>query len=80
MKRIVVSLAVLLSTVPASAQNAPAGRGTAPAAQEAAPPAPAPGSAGIFKSNADLQAVLKKAIAGTNDMATSAIATPTSTA
>lgn len=46
-----------------------------PAAQaEAAPPAPAPGSAGIFKSNADLQAVLKKAIGATDDMASSNIA------
>jgi glc operon protein GlcG len=52
--------------------GAGAGRG-AGAAAEAAPPAPPPGSAGTYKSNADLQAVLKKAIAGTNDMATSAV-------
>jgi mannose-6-phosphate isomerase-like protein (cupin superfamily) len=53
-----------------------AAQGQAPArpAAEAAPPAPVPGSAGIFKSNADLQTVLKKAIAATNDMATSNIA------
>jgi mannose-6-phosphate isomerase-like protein (cupin superfamily) len=37
------------------------GRGTAQ--QEAAPPAPAPGSPGTYKSNAELMDVLKKAIA-----------------
>jgi mannose-6-phosphate isomerase-like protein (cupin superfamily) len=40
----------------------------------APPPAPAPGSPAIFKSNADLQAVLKDAIARAGDMATSAVA------
>ena len=75
MKQTVIVLGLLLAAMPAAAQTAAAGRGTAPGAQaEAAPPAPAPGSAGIFKSNADLQAVLKKAIAGAADMASSPIA------
>jgi mannose-6-phosphate isomerase-like protein (cupin superfamily) len=38
------------------------------------PPAPAPGSPAIFKSNADLQAALVKAITAASDMATSPIA------
>jgi mannose-6-phosphate isomerase-like protein (cupin superfamily) len=54
--------------------NTAAGSGAQRPAAQPAPPAPPPGSAGIFKSNADLQAVLKKAIAGTTDMATSAVA------
>jgi mannose-6-phosphate isomerase-like protein (cupin superfamily) len=62
----------MLVATTAFAQNAPAGRGAA--AAEPAPPAPAPGSAGIFKANTDLQAVLKQAIAKTNDMASSAVA------
>jgi mannose-6-phosphate isomerase-like protein (cupin superfamily) len=53
-------------------ENQPAQRPAAPAAE--AQPAPAPGSAGIFKSNAELQAVLKKAMAGAPDVATSAVA------
>ena len=43
-------------------------------AQEPAPPAPAPGSAGIVKSGADLQRVLAAAMARTDEMTTSAIA------
>jgi mannose-6-phosphate isomerase-like protein (cupin superfamily) len=73
MKRIVtMAMAGLLLSGAALAQTAPQGRGAA--AQPPAPPAPPPGSAGIYKSNADLQAVLKKAIATANDMATSAVA------
>ena len=47
------------------AESAGSGRGTAPGApgRSSARPLHAPGSAGIFKANADLQAVLKKAIA-----------------
>jgi mannose-6-phosphate isomerase-like protein (cupin superfamily) len=76
-----VTIAIALST-PVLAQNQarPAQPATAtpqaaqrPAAQPA-PPAPPPGSAAIFKSNADLQAVLQKAIAGAADMASSAVA------
>jgi mannose-6-phosphate isomerase-like protein (cupin superfamily) len=72
MKLVMVTLAALMIAVPLAAQNQPAGRGAAQAPPPA--PAPPPGSAGIFKSNADLQAVLTKAIAGTNDMASSPIA------
>lgn len=39
----------------------------------AAPPAPPPGSAGTYKSNADLMAVLKKAIETAPDMSTSPV-------
>lgn len=67
MKSMMTMLAVLLFAGNAFAQ-APR-----PAA-EPAPPAPAPGSAGIFKAGDDLQAVLKAAIAKTNDMASSPIA------
>jgi glc operon protein GlcG len=80
MNRMLVLGGVVLLAVSVGAQNAgqgqgrgaAAGRGAGAAAQPA-PPAPPPGSAGTYKSNADLQAVLKKAIAGTNDMATSAV-------
>jgi mannose-6-phosphate isomerase-like protein (cupin superfamily) len=74
MRRVMVMLAALMVAVPAVAQNQDAPRGASAPQAEAATPAPAPGSAGIFKANADLQAALKKAIAGTNDMATSPIA------
>lgn len=72
MKSMIALFAVSLATVATvTAQGQTPAR---PPAADAAPPAPAPGSAGIFKSNADLQAVLKKAIAATNDMASSNIA------
>jgi mannose-6-phosphate isomerase-like protein (cupin superfamily) len=78
MHRMIVIGWIVALAVTVGAQNAGQGRGTgagrgAGAAAETAPPAPPPGSAGTYKSNADLQAVLKKAIAGTNDMATSAV-------
>ena len=74
--KLTVLLAVLFVAAPVLAQNPAPGRGAAaPAAQaEVAPPAPAPGSAAIFKSSIDLQAALKKAIAASNDMAASPIA------
>ena len=73
MKSVMWAVMLCVCAVPAFAQNqTPAAR---PAAQaEQAAPAPAPGSAGIFKANTDLQTVLKAAIAKTNDMATSPIA------
>lgn len=49
-----------------TAQNAPA--------QQPAPKAPPPGSPAIYKANADLQAVLAKAMAGTTEMVSSAVA------
>ena len=72
MKFMIAGLALVTLAVPVLAQAPAAPR---PAAQAEVPPpaAPAPGSAGIFKSNADLQAVLKKAIAGATDMASSNI-------
>lgn len=73
--KLTVVLAALLVAAPALAQNPPQGRPAAPAAPAEAPaPAPPSGSAGIFKSNVDLQAALKKAIAASNDMAASPIA------
>ncbi|MBS1817353.1 MAG: AraC family ligand binding domain-containing protein [Acidobacteria bacterium] len=75
MKAQMTLVATLLVAMPVFGQNPAQGRsGGAPAAQEQAAPAPPPGSAGIFKSNTDLQTVLKAAIAKTNDMATSPIA------
>jgi mannose-6-phosphate isomerase-like protein (cupin superfamily) len=75
MKAVVFALSSVLLATTAVAQNQPAGRGTGQSAPaEAAPAAPAPGSAGIFKANSDLQNVLKQAIAKTNDMASSAVA------
>ena len=75
MKRVLGTIAAIL-VLPqlAGAQNAPArqDRGAAPAAQPA-PRAPAPGSPATYKSNADLQAVLAKAMAGTTDMVSSAV-------
>lgn len=45
-----------------------------PPAPAPAPKAPAPGSPAIYKANADLQAVLAKAMAGTTEMVSSAVA------
>lgn len=73
MKSMWIVCVVGLLTAPAVAQPAGQDRGAAPAATPA-PPAPPPGSAGIFKANVDLQAALKKAIAGASDMAASPIA------
>jgi mannose-6-phosphate isomerase-like protein (cupin superfamily) len=61
MKTTMAIAAVLMLAAVTTAQDQPA-------------PAPPPGSAGIFKSHADLQAALEKAIATGSDMATSAIA------
>ena len=60
--------AALMVAVPmaVAAQNAPA--------QQPAPKAPPPGSPAIYKANADLQAVLAKAMAGTTEMVSSAVA------
>jgi mannose-6-phosphate isomerase-like protein (cupin superfamily) len=52
------------------AQGRGAGRGAAAATM----PAPPPGSAGIYKADADLMSVLAKATAATPDMSTSPIA------
>jgi mannose-6-phosphate isomerase-like protein (cupin superfamily) len=60
---------ILVTGLALHAQQAPAqGRGAAGrgAAQETTP-APAPGSAGIFKSNEELQAALKKSMAANGD-------------
>ena len=65
MKSMMTMVAVLVFATTAAAQS------PRPAAE---PPAPAPGSAGIFKASVELQSVLKAAIAKTNDMATSPIA------
>ena len=72
MKSVMWAVMLSVCAVPAFAQPPASAR---PAAQaEQAAPAPAPGSAGIFKANTDLQTVLKAAMAKTNDMATSPIA------
>jgi hypothetical protein len=69
------SLVVIAATVhaqqPAAGRGA-AGRGAA-AAQEAAPPAPPAGSAGTYKSGADLMDILKKNMSPTGEMTTSAV-------
>jgi mannose-6-phosphate isomerase-like protein (cupin superfamily) len=52
-----------------AAQGAARGRGAA----QPAPPAPAPGSPATYRDANDLMAVLKKNIAATPDMATSAV-------
>ena len=59
----------------AATTSAPAqGRGAAAAQQEAAPPAPAPGTPGTFKSNAELMDVLKKNLSTSQGgMTTSAV-------
>jgi len=64
MKRTAIFGAALLVTLAGDA-----------AAQQASPPppAPGPGSAGIFRANADLQAALTRSIAGGNAMASSSI-------
>lgn len=68
-------VAASTTTRPAAQQDRGVAQAARPPAQaEPAAPAPAPGSAAIFKANGDLQAALKKAIAATNDMAASPIA------
>src|SRR3954467_15186291 len=75
MKTAAMVLSAVLVAASVMAQGQPAGRGSAQAAPaEPAVPAPPPGSAGIYKTNTDLQAALKQAIAKTNDMAASPIA------
>ena len=61
-------VAAFLAAVPMmlAAQDRPA--------QPPAPKAPPPGSPAIYKANADLQAVLAKAMAGTTEMVSSAVA------
>lgn len=73
MKTELMCAGVLFVTAHAFAQTPAPGARPAPAAEQTMP-APPPGAAGIFKANADLQSVLKAAIAKTNDMATSPIA------
>jgi mannose-6-phosphate isomerase-like protein (cupin superfamily) len=67
MKRsaIVCAVIALTATFASAQQQPPAGRGRG-AAQETTP-APAPGTAGIFKSNEELQAALKKSMAANGD-------------
>jgi len=75
MKSAAMTICAVLVATSVMAQGQTAGRGAGQAAAEPAPPAaPAPGSAGIFKANTDLQAALKQAIAKTDDMAASPIA------
>ena len=71
MRHVLATVALVLLPHLAMAQNAPAGQGRG--AAPPAPPAPAPGSPATYKSNADLQAVLAKAMAGTTDMVSSAV-------
>lgn len=77
MRAVVMSALMLcMSVAPALAQQGQdrgAARAATPTGQPE-PPAPAPGSAGIFKSNTDLRAALKAAIAKTDDMAASLVA------
>ena len=67
---LVVAGTVSYAQQPAAGRGA--GRGTA-AAQEAAPPAPPAGSAGTYKSGADLMNILKKNMSPTGEMTTSAV-------
>ena len=69
----VLALAIASPLAIDADQTAGQGRG---AARSAAPtmPTPPPGSPGIYKTNADLMAVLKKATEASPDMSTSAVA------
>lgn len=68
LKNALIIGSILVTGFAVNAQQAPAGRGAAGrgAAQETTP-APAPGTAGIFKSNEELQAALKKSMAANGD-------------
>ncbi len=68
-----ISVSSAIAQTPAQGGGAPAARAATPTGQPE-PAAPAPGTAGIFKANTDLQAALKAAIAKTDDMAASLIA------
>jgi mannose-6-phosphate isomerase-like protein (cupin superfamily) len=67
-KRLTFGAALLLSALGSTLVAGEAAAQTAPA-----PAAPAPGSAGIFRSHADLQAALARSIAGGNPMSSSSI-------
>src|SRR5262245_8960357 len=65
-----IALAILLpSALGAAGQGRGAGRTPAPAT-----PAPPPGSPGIYKTNTDLLAILKKATEATPDMSSAPVA------
>jgi mannose-6-phosphate isomerase-like protein (cupin superfamily) len=68
---VIVSMLAIGATAIAQ-QPAAGGRGRS-AAPEAAPPAPPAGSAGTYKSGADLMEVLKKNMSPTGEMTTSAV-------
>lgn len=69
---IVLGLTLALGSTAIAQQPAAGGRGRG-AAQEAAPPAPPAGSAGTYKSGADLMEILKKNMSPTGEMTTSAV-------
>jgi mannose-6-phosphate isomerase-like protein (cupin superfamily) len=73
MKRTLLLGAALLLTTTLAAEAAAQAGGAAGGAAASPPPAPAPGSPGIFRSNAELQAALDRAIASGNEPATSSI-------
>jgi len=68
---LVIGTVLALSALPAAQQPAAGGRGRG-AAQEA-PPAPPAGSAGTYKSGAELMEILKKNMSPTGEMTTSAV-------
>src|SRR5262245_5382104 len=59
-------LFVMMSVAQAQQSASPQNRGAGRGAAQAATPAPPPGSAGIYKSDAELTAALSKAIAAAN--------------
>jgi mannose-6-phosphate isomerase-like protein (cupin superfamily) len=73
---VLITLLVIAGTV-SHAQQPPAGRAAAgrgaAAARETAPPAPPAGSAGTYKSGAELMEILKKNMSPTGEMTTSAV-------
>jgi mannose-6-phosphate isomerase-like protein (cupin superfamily) len=69
---LVLGLTLAFGSV-ALAQQPAAGRGRGAAPQEAPPPAPPAGSAGTYKSGADLMEILKKNMSPTGEMTTSAV-------
>ena len=70
---LLIGISVAIGATAIAQQPAAGGRGRGAAQQEAAPPAPPAGSAGTYKSGADLMEVLKKNMSPTGEMTTSAV-------
>jgi mannose-6-phosphate isomerase-like protein (cupin superfamily) len=70
---LLIGISLAIGATGIAQQPAAGGRGRGAAQQEAAPPAPAAGSAGTYRSGAELMDILKKNMSPTGEMTTSAV-------